>query len=70
MGQHSEKQKKPKTKVIQMSQLKDIEYTCVKHTKTDDEAAALFYDILNDLHWDISGVTSVETAKEYLNRER
>jgi hypothetical protein len=38
--------------------------------KTDDEAAALFYDILNDLHWDISGVTSVETAKEYLNRER
>ena len=53
-----------------MSQLADIEYTCAKHTNNDDEAAALFYDIINDLHWDIEGVISVETAKEYLNRER
>jgi hypothetical protein len=53
-----------------MSQLADIEYTCVKHTSTDREAAALFLDIINDLRWDVEGVATVEDAIEYLNRER
>jgi hypothetical protein len=53
-----------------MSQLADIEYTCVKHTSTDREAASLFLDIINDLHWDVAGIVTVEDAMEYLNREQ
>jgi hypothetical protein len=53
-----------------MSQLADIEQVVCNHTSSDDEAAALFYDIIDILQWDVTGVTSVETAKEYLNRER
>jgi flavorubredoxin len=37
-----------------MSQLADIEYIVSVHTDTD-EAAALFLDLIDALHWDVDG---------------
>ena len=52
-----------------MSQLSDIEYTVVKHTTTDEAAGALFFDIINDLKWEVEGIATVQDAIDYLNRE-
>lgn len=53
-----------------MSQLAEIERIVADHTKTDEEAGALFFDILQALHWDIEGVGNADDATVYLNMER
>jgi hypothetical protein len=53
-----------------MSQLADIEYVVVNHTSTDNEAGALFLDIINALHWEVENVNTVQDAIDFLNRER
>ena len=52
-----------------MSQLAEIEYIVATHTKTDDEAGALLFEILEALRWDIEGVGNAKDATAYLNRE-
>lgn len=53
-----------------MSQLADLEHVVRAHTETDEQAGALFLDIIQTLNWDIDGVVDTESAAEYLNRDR
>ena len=53
-----------------MSQLADLEYVVRAHTTTDEEAGALFLDIIQVLHWEVDGVNDAESAAEFLNRDR
>ena len=53
-----------------MSQLADLEYVVRAHTETDEQAGALFLDIIQTLHWTVDGVNDTESAVEFLNRDR
>lgn len=53
-----------------MSQLASIKRVAQDHTKNDEDAGKLLWDILGALDWDIEGVGNAEDATVYLQMDR